>query len=160
MKRSSTIFLQVVIVLIGIGVLAAMLWVPTQEGRNADATLSATYFRDPFLVYVYIASVPFFVALYQAFRLLGSAGRDDVFRQRSVGALRTIKRCALATAGLIVGALAYIIIALGGKDDIAGAIMMGIVATFTCVVIATAAAVFERVLQNALDMKSENDLTV
>ena len=160
MKRSSTIFLQIVIVLIGIGVLAAMLWFPTLEGRNADATLSATYFRDPFLAYVYIASIPFFVALYQGFKLLGSAGRDDVFVQRSVRALRTIKRCAFATASLIVGAAAYIIIALGGKDDIAGAISMGIIATFTCIVIAAAAAVFERVLQNALDMKSENDLTV
>jgi hypothetical protein len=39
MKRSSTIFLQVVIVLIGIGALAVMLWEPHIEGRNAHATL-------------------------------------------------------------------------------------------------------------------------
>ena len=37
LKKSSTIFLQVVIVLIGIGVLAVMLWEPNIEGRNADA---------------------------------------------------------------------------------------------------------------------------
>ena len=71
MKRSSTIFLQVVIVLIGIGALALLLWEPHIEGRNAHATLFEIYFKDPFLAYAYIASIPFFVALYQAFKLLG-----------------------------------------------------------------------------------------
>jgi hypothetical protein len=37
---------------------------------------------------------------------------------------------------------------------------MRILITFTSTVIATAAAVFERILQNAVDIKSENDLTV
>ena len=48
MKRSSTIFLQVVIVLIGIGALALMLWEPHIEGRNAHATLFEIYFKIPF----------------------------------------------------------------------------------------------------------------
>ena len=37
---------------------------------------------------------------------------------------------------------------------------MGILITFSSVVIATAAAMFERVLQNAVEIKSENDLTI
>ena len=59
MKRSSTIFLQVVVVLIGIGALAIMLWEPHIEGRNAHATLFEIYFKDPFLAYAYIGSIPF-----------------------------------------------------------------------------------------------------
>jgi hypothetical protein len=43
-----TIFLQAVIVLIGIGALALMLWEPHIEGRNAHATLFEIYFNDPF----------------------------------------------------------------------------------------------------------------
>src|SRR5882757_4418154 len=66
-----TKFLQAVIVLIGIGALALMLWEPHIEGRNAHATLFEIYFKDPFLAYAYIASIPFFVALYQAFKVLG-----------------------------------------------------------------------------------------
>ena len=81
MKRSSTIFLQVVIVLIGIGALALMLWEPHIEGRNAHATLFEIYFKDPFLAYAYIASIPFFVALYQAFKVLGYAGQNKIFSQ-------------------------------------------------------------------------------
>jgi DUF2975 family protein len=37
---------------------------------------------------------------------------------------------------------------------------LGIFTTFASIVIATAAAVFQRLLQNAVDIKSENDLTV
>jgi hypothetical protein len=34
---------------------------------------------------------------------------------------------------------------------------MGVLITFGSIVIATAAAIFERILQNAMDMKSENE---
>jgi hypothetical protein len=160
MKRSSTIFLQVVIVLIGIGVLAFLLWEPHLEGVNAHATLFEIYFKDPFLAYVYAASTPFFMGLYQALKLLGYARQNKVFSQAAVKALRTIKYCAFITAGAIVAAITYIRMAAHGNDDPAGFVMLGMVATFASIVIATAAAVFERVLQNAVDIKSENDLTV
>ena len=159
MKRSSTIFLQVVAVLIGIGALALMLWEPHIEGRNVHATLIEIYFKDPFLAYAYIASISFFVALYQAFKLLGYIGQNKVFSLNSVRALRTIKYCAISLAGFIVAPVAYLFIARPG-DDIAGGVAIGLFLIFVSVVTATAAAVFERLLQNAVDIKSENDLTV
>ncbi len=159
MKRSSTIFLQVVIVLIGIGALALLLWEPHIEGRNAHATLFQIYFKDPFLAFVYMGSIPFFVALYQAFKVLGYVGQNKVFSPEAVKALRTIKYCALAIIGFV--AVEEIFIMLNhGSDDAAGGVFMGVLITFGSIVIATAAAVFERILQNAVDMKSENDLTV
>src|SRR5215210_9573841 len=89
--RNSTIFLQVVIVLIGIGALAFMLWEPHLEGRNAHATLFEIYFKDPFLAYAYLASIAFFVALSRAFTLLGYIAQNEAFSPNSVRALRTIK---------------------------------------------------------------------
>ncbi len=88
MKRSSTIFLQVVIVLIGVGALAVMLWEPHIEGRNAHATLFEIYFKDPFLAYAYMASIPFFAALYQAFKVLGYVRQNKIFSQATVNSLR------------------------------------------------------------------------
>src|SRR6266536_436997 len=149
MKRGSTIFLQVVIALLGVGVLALLLWEPQVEGRNVNATLFEIYFKDPFLAYIYLAFVPFFVGLYQAFKILGYARRNEIFFQRSGRALRIIKYCALTTA-----------IFIRGKDDIAGGVMMGVFIILVSAIIATAAAVFERILQNAVEIKSENDLTV
>jgi hypothetical protein len=160
MKKGSTIFLQIVIVLVGIGTLALLLWEPHIEGRNANATLFEIYFKDPFLAYAYLASVAFFMALYQAFRLLGYIRRDEIFSQHSVKSLRTIKYCGITLIAFIAGAEAYFFIGMRGSDDIAGGVMMGLFLIFVSVIIVTAAAVFERIVQNALDIKSENDLIV
>ena len=160
MKKSAPVFLQVVIVLIGMAALALMLWEPHLEGRNAHATVFQIYFNDPFLAYAYIASIAFFVALYQACKFLGYVGRSDVFSQRSVKALRTIKYCAMSLVGFLLGAEAYFFLVQRSKDDIAGGVMMGLFLIFLSVVAATAVAVLETILQSALDLKSKNDLTV
>lgn len=157
MKRSSTAFLQMVIVLIGIAALAFLLWEPHVEGVNAHATLFEMYFNS-FVAYVYIGSIPFFVALYQAFKLLGYAGRNEVFSQRSVRALRTLKYCALAIIGVVAVSVFFMI--GGDRDDRPAGVFMRVLITFPSIVVAAAAAMFERILQNAVDMKSENDLTV
>ena len=158
MKRTSTLFLQVVTILIGIGAVALLLWEPQIEGRNAHATPFEIYFNDPFLAYAYVGSIPFFVALYQAFKVLGYAGQNKVFSQAAVKALRTIKYCAIAIIGFV--AVGEIFIMFSNSDDRAGGVFMGVLITFGSIVIATAAAMFERILQNAADIKSENDLTV
>lgn len=160
MKKISIIFLQIVVIFIGIGTLALMLWEPHIEGRNAHATLFEIYFKDPFLAYVYIASISFFVVLYQTFKLLRYVGQDRIFSTNSVKALRTIKYCAMVLIAFIAGAEAYFFIVQRGREDIAGGVAMGILMIFICVIIGTAATVFEKILQNAVDMKSENDLTI
>ena len=159
MKRSSTIILQLVVVLIGIGALAFMLWEPTIEGRNARATLFQVYFNDPFLVWAYTASIAFFIGLYQAFTLLCYIRQNKVFSQPAVKTLRTIRYCGSVLVGLIVAAEAYLFIARPG-DDIAGGVFMGLLMIFVFGVITIAATMFERLLQNAVDIQSENDLTV
>lgn len=145
---------------IGIVALALLLWEPHLEGRNAHATVFEIYFKDPFLAYAYLASIAFFVALYQAFTLLRYIGQDRAFSLESVKALRTIKRCAMALVAMIAGAVAYLFVAVRGKDDIAGGVAVGLFMMFASAVIGAAAAVFERLLQTAVEMKSENDLTV
>ncbi len=156
MKRSTAIFLQVVIVLIGIGTLALLLWEPQIEGVNAHATNFEIYFKDPFLALVYIGSIPFFVALYQAFKVLGYAGQNKVFSQAAVNALQTIKYCAIAIIGFVAVEEAFIMLN-HDSDDPAGGVFMGILITFGSVVIAIAATMFQRILRNAVDIKSEND---
>ncbi|HWA90713.1 MAG TPA: DUF2975 domain-containing protein [Rhizomicrobium sp.] len=136
MTRSSAIALQTAIALFGIAVFVFLLWEPNVEGRNAHATLFQVYFDDAFLACAYAASVPFFVGLYQAFKLVGSP--------RSVRALRTIKYCAIVVIGFVLAGEAYLFLAVRGKDDIAGGVAMGILVMLFCAVAAIAAARFER----------------
>jgi hypothetical protein len=164
MKKRSlvapTIFLQGVIVLIGIGALALMLWEPHIEGRNAHATFFEIYFNDPFLAYAYVASMPFFVALYQAFNVLGYVRHNKTFSQATVKALRTIRYCALAIIGFVAVSVLFIYPMFGDRDDRPAGVFMRILIAFASIVIATAAGMFEQILQNNAERKSENDLTV
>src|SRR6185295_2636816 len=107
MKRTSTIFLRIVIVLIGVLALGLMIRFPLTEGRAANLDLFHVY-ADPFILYGYVASIPFFVALYQAFILLGYIGQNKIFSPGSLKALRTIKYCAIIVSAAILMAAVYI----------------------------------------------------
>ena len=159
MKRFSILFLQAVIVLIGIVALAILLWFPLTEGRAANLDLFSIYF-DPFILYGYAASIAFFVALYKAFQLLRYIGQNKVFSSNSVKTLKSIKYCAIVLSILIVLAGLYIRLFHNKEDDPAGFLAICIVTTLVSIVFATAAAIFEKLLPNAIDMKSENDLTI
>lgn len=158
MNRASSVFLRAVVVAVGLGALAFLLWEPHVEGRNANATTFEIYFRDPFLAFVYVGSIPFFVALYQAFRVLGNAGSPREFSPAAVKSLRTIKRCAFALVGFV--AVGEIIILSQTGEDRAGGIAMGLFIAFGAIVVATAVSLLERAVQAATELKSEHDLTV
>ncbi|NBB22381.1 DUF2975 domain-containing protein [Runella sp. CRIBMP] len=159
MKRISAVFLQAVIVLIGIVALVILLRFPSTEGRAANLDLFSIY-SDPFILYGYATSIAFFVALYKAFKLLGYVGQNKVFSSNAVKTLKSIKYCAIVVGVLIVLAGLYIRLFHHKEDDPAGFLAICIVATFVSIVFTTAAAIFEKLLQSAIDMKSENDLTI
>jgi hypothetical protein len=159
MKRTSILFLQAVIVLIGIVALAILIRLPLTEGRATNLDLLSIY-ADPFIMYGYASSIAFFVALYKAFKLLGYIGQNKLFTLSSVRTLRSIKYCAIIFSVLIVMAGLYIRIFHDKDDDPAGFLAMCIVITFISIVVATAVAVLEKILQNAIDLKSENELTI
>lgn len=159
MKRISIVFLQAVIVLIGIVALVLLIWLPLTEGRARNLDLFNIYV-DKFILYGYAASIAFFIALYKAFKLLGYIGQNKVFSSNAVKTLKSIKYCAIVLSILIATAGLYIRIFHSKEDDPAGFLAICIVTTFVSIIVATAAAIFERILQNAVDMKSENDLTI
>ena len=158
LKRGSTLFLKVVILLIAIGVLAGMIRFPQTEGRATNLDLISIY-TDPFIIYIYIASTPFFIGLYQAFKLLNFIDTNKAFSQGAVNTLKNMKFASLSLIGFIALAEFYIRFFAHG-DDMAGPTMLGICMALAFGAIATAAGVFQKLFQNAVDIKSENDLTV
>ncbi|MES2649267.1 MAG: DUF2975 domain-containing protein [Bacteroidota bacterium] len=156
MKQTSTIFLQVVLVLMGILALFAIIRLPLTEGRARNLDLFSIY-ADPLILYGYAASIPFFIALYKAFKLLGYIGQNKAFSPMSVRTSKSIKHSAIVLGVLIVVAGLYIRIFHHKEDDPAGFIAMCIVIAFVSIVVATAAAVFEKILQNGVDILSGNE---
>jgi len=149
MKKISIVFLQSVVVLIGLVALAILIRLPLSEGRAQNLNLFRIYF-DPFILYGYASSIAFFVALYKAFRLLGNIRQNKLFSPNSVRTLRSIKYCAIILSVLIAIAGIYIKIFHNKGDDPAGFLAMCIVTIFISVAVAAAVAVLEKILQNAI----------
>lgn len=148
MKRALTVLLQVLVLALGVGVFVFMIWEPQLEGVNVGKTLSQIYFGDPFLAYVYVGSIPFFVGVYQVFKLLEFVGRGELASARALQALRTIKYCAFTFIAFLLGAEVYInIVSRRVEEDIAGGVMMGLVLIVLSAVVAFVASVSQKRLQ-------------
>ena len=154
MKQGSTMFLRGVIFLLVLGVLALCIFV-LPAGIISD---TAGYYR-PILLGMYVSAIPFFIALHQTLKLLSYIDKNTAFSPSSVKALKNIKYCAIAISALYTAGMPYIYRA-AEWDNAPGAIVIGLVIIFASLVIAVFAAVLEQLLQNAIAIKSENDLTV
>ncbi|HUC20497.1 MAG TPA: DUF2975 domain-containing protein [Candidatus Polarisedimenticolaceae bacterium] len=154
MNKGSTIFLKGVVILIGLIVLASCIFV-LPPAISSDQT--GDY--RPILLGMYIPAIPFFIALYQTLKLLSYIDKNKAFSQASVNALKKVKYCALIISGLYAAGMPYVYM-VADQDDAPGVILIGLVIIGTSLVIATSAAVLQKLLQNVIDIKSENDLTV
>jgi hypothetical protein len=155
MKRE-TLFLKVVVFLIGIAILALCLFGLPWIVKDAA---EAYWMIKPVLIGMYGAAIPFFVALYQALKLLSYIDKNIAFSELSVKALKNIKYCALAISILYAAIMPFLYL-VAEKDDAPGLILLGMVITFAPIVIAVFAAVLEKLLKKAIDIKTENDLTI
>ncbi|GEL77158.1 hypothetical protein TMU01_13930 [Tenuibacillus multivorans] len=108
---------------------------------------------------MYVSVIPFFVALYQAFKLLSYIDKNQAFSELSVKALKKIKFCAITISGLYILMMPFVYL-IAELDDAPGLIIIGMIPIFASTVIAVFAAVLKKLLQEAIDIKSENDLIV
>ncbi|QWH18169.1 DUF2975 domain-containing protein [Bacillus mycoides] len=160
MKQGSTLFLKTAIILIGIPVLALCIFLGPNIGNYAaELYPDIAYIKYLVLINLYATVVPFYFALYQAFKLVSFIDKGNAFSKLSVRALKKIKNCAVTISILyVVGMPLFYLVA--ERDDAPGIIILGMLLIFASMVIAVFAAVLQRLLKDAIDIKSENDLTV
>jgi len=157
MKRE-TLFLKIAVFLIGTPVLALCVFgLPWLAKDTAGSELA--YLIYGILVVMYVSAIPFFGALYQAIRLLSYIDKNNAFSELSVKTLKNIKYCATTITVLYVAGMPLFYL-VGERDDAPGVIVIGMMFVFAPLVIAVFAAVLQKLLKNAIDIKSENDLTV
>src|SRR5699024_6160794 len=106
------------------------------------------------LIGLYITAIPFFIALYQALKLLNYIGNNNAFSELSVKALKHIKYCAVTISILYVIGIIFLI---SQNASHPGIVLIGLTILFTSAVIAVFTAVLQKLLKNALEIKSEND---
>lgn len=158
MKQGSTLFLKLAIIVIGSPVLflciLGLYWLISNPSNPQYA-----YILYPIIIGIYVSAIPFYIALYNAFRLLTYIDKSKAFSQSSVKALNNIKYCAITISALYTLLMPFVYI-LADKDDAPGAIIIGMLPIFASMVISVFAAVLQRLLQEAINIKSENDFTI
>jgi hypothetical protein len=156
MERGSTHILRAAVIGIGLIVFAVCVFgLP----RLITSELEGDFDYGWIFVGLYVPAVPFFFALYQAFKILACIDKNKAFSQGAVDALKKIKYSAYIISSLFLAGMPYIFY-VADRDDAPGVAAIGFVIIGASFIIGTAAAVFQKLLQNAIDIKSENDLTV
>lgn len=157
MIKRETLFLKIAVVIIGLPI-AAILAYLTYDLITVQKTKEFLLFI-PMVVVLYLAAIPYFIALYQTIKLLGYIDWNNAFSQLSVQALNIIKRCAVTISGLFIVDLPFLF-HIADVDDAPGIVLFSLIIIFASIVIAVFAAVLQKLLTNALEIKSENDLTI
>ncbi|PFF27063.1 hypothetical protein CN327_30040 [Bacillus cereus] len=159
MERVSTFFLKIAVFMIGLPVFALCIFL-VPHMANFAAKLYPNIAPMKYLVFIimYGAAIPFYCALYQAFNLLRYIDENKAFSELSVKVLKYIKCCAITISGLYVLGLPLFHFIAKKVDPPIG--LMGIIIIFASLVIAVFAAILQWLLQEAINIKSENDLTV
>lgn len=160
MERGTTLFLKLAVILMGIPILALCIFMVPEIGKyTAELYPDMAYLKVLVYMDLYATAIPYYIALYQAFKLLSYIDRSIAFSELSVTALKHIKTCAFTISALyVLGMPLYYLLA--EADDAPGIIVIGLVIIFASLVIAGFAAVLQKLLKHAIDIKSENDLTI
>jgi len=157
--KKSTLLLKVAIILIGIPVLvlAVLLWAGV--GDTAIQALTLGYVITGILIGITLSMVPFYTALYQTYKLITYIDRNKAFSSLAVRGLRKIKQYAFIITGIYILILPLVYI-VAEWDDAPGLILIASIPAFAAFVVGVFSSVLEYLLEEAIDIKNENDLTV
>lgn len=160
MKPSSTLFLRIVIIILALPILAACIFVyPIITQRGAEIYPQFAFMHYPYLFILYLASILYFFALYQGMNLLKYIDQNNAFSDDSVRALKNIKISALIITLLLISFMP-VACTIADLDDAPGILLLSLAIMFTPLVMSVFAALLEKLLHEAIQIKSENDLTV
>ena len=154
MKQRSTLFLRLAIISIGLFVLTLCVYVLPLLISDDN-----TGYYKPLLICLYVPAMPFFWALYQSLKLLQYIDANNAFSVQSVKAFRVIKNCGISI-GIIFMLVSPYAYKVADMDDAPGVLLINLVIAGASFVIAAFSSLLQKMVQNAVDIKSENDLTV
>lgn len=153
MKKVSTLFLKIVIIffeLVAVSICTYLI---------VDAIIRDLSFFHPVIILLNVSAIPFVIALYQAMKLLSYIDKNTAFSELSVKALQNIKYCAIAISSFFTLSLPFMF-QLAQLEDAPGLVLMALIVVGASVVIAVFASILQKLVKSAIELKTENELTV
>lgn len=160
-EKSSTLLLRLALISIALAVLGlCVLILPNVYQYWAEEFPEISLTTYPVLLGLSGAALAFWTALFQAWKILGYIEKDKLFSKPTLKSLDLIKFCAFLISLLYVAGWP-IIYHFAQVEDAPGLIIIyGAIFVGTPLIAAVAVMVLQKILQNVILMKTENDLTV
>lgn len=155
MLKAFSIFLQSALLLIGIAVVFALIKFPLLEGRAANLDKFSIY-TDPLILYIYIASIPFFMGLFKLIQFVTIIQQQKAFSIKAVASLKFLRKCMMAWIILMLVAVLMIKFFIAKEDDPAGFIALCLLGIFVSLLAYAITFIIERILQNGIALLEEN----
>jgi len=159
MKKGSTLILKGAIKIMGLVVFALcglIIYTLINEGLP---TPQYRYLLLSIITCIFASAIPFYIALFHALKLLSYIDNGTAFSELSIIALKKIKYCAV-TISILYAVCEPFIFMVAEIDDAPGLVLFGTIPVFASFVIAVFAALLQKLLSEAIAIKSENELTV
>ena len=146
--KLETLILKLAILLVAFAVLSFSILVIPTESNIQEAGIYL-----PLLLTIYISIIPFLFALFHTFKLLMHIDKDKTFSELSFKALKDIKYSAI-TFGVLYAIELPLLYRLAQEDDAPGVLALGLIFTFTPIVIAIFTSLLQKIVKKGMNIKS------
>ncbi|MGB4762286.1 MAG: DUF2975 domain-containing protein [Candidatus Saccharimonas sp.] len=158
--HGSTLFLRLAAGVIGLSVLALcvlllpVIWVDayTEFPRTGYAVRAV-------VAAMYLTAIPFYIGIYEGWRLLSLINKGRAFSQSAVTMLRTIAYCAGIISAIYLLMLPFFYL-WQDEVDAPGLLVIGLFLCGMPLIVSVAMGLLGHLLAEATKIKSENELTV
>lgn len=158
MKKYQEWLLRSFIICFGTGIaMTCLFWLPDIAERSAQVYPHVAFLKSPVYWWMIITTIPFYLALYQTNALLNLIRQKEAFTSRSTKLLGSIARCGFIIA--VSYALLGAILVIFQVFHVGVALAMGFL-ILTSLTISFFAKLLKTLLEEALRIKNENDLTI
>jgi len=152
--RGSTLFLKVILYALSLGAISLSVFLIV---NTIKLDLVGGY--NPILIGVSITMLPFLFIFYQSLQLLNLIDKNQSLTKYSVNALKNIKWTSLLLSLLYLVGSPYVFI-VAEKDDAPGLVAINILLIIGPFTVGVFASILQKLLINAIDYKSETELTI
>ena len=152
--RGSTLFLKVILYALSLGAISLSVFLIV---NTIKLDLVGGY--NPILIGVSITMLPFLFIFYQSLQLLNLIDKNQSITKYSVNALKNIKWTSLLLSLLYLVGSPYVFI-VAEKDDAPGVVALNMLLIIGPFTVGVFASILQKLLINAIDYKSETELTI
>lgn len=150
--------LKLTLALIGILITAvALILMPYLASTMARSLKSFSFLRLPGLALIYLSLAPFYISLFQGWKLVDLVYGQEIFTHRAIGSLNIIRRCTFLIFVLYFLAFCFLLVL---RVPMTSAYLTIMILALAALAFSLSLSILIRLVKIAKGYKDENELTI